>query len=145
AEDRILETYINNLSEGTPECFGERWRPKKHTLYLLCGECTIILEDVNLQLSLLVDGAVFTRLVVSVDWSATCEQLMGKFGCTQCIPPQPQELNDLNMIDMRGRLDEDWATFHKKYIKIWQHMYNYLPTREPFLMPELATTLDYMD
>ncbi|MBA0749394.1 hypothetical protein Gogos_003330 [Gossypium gossypioides] len=46
---------------------------------------------------------------------------------------------------MRGRLDEYWATFRKKYIEFWQYRYDYLPKREPFLMSELATSLDYMD
>ncbi|MFQ6632170.1 hypothetical protein Gotur_009148 [Gossypium turneri] len=26
----------------------ERWRPEMHTLHLLCGECTITLEEVQL-------------------------------------------------------------------------------------------------
>ncbi|KAG8478361.1 hypothetical protein CXB51_028113 [Gossypium anomalum] len=40
--------------------FIERWRPGTHTFHLPCGECTIILEDVQLQLGLLVDGSVLT-------------------------------------------------------------------------------------
>ncbi|MBA0789621.1 hypothetical protein Gotri_026329 [Gossypium trilobum] len=43
------------------------------------------------------------------------------------------------------KLKEDWPTFHKKYIEMWQRRYDYLPTCEPFLAPELATTPDYMD
>ncbi|MFQ6671032.1 hypothetical protein Gotur_035708 [Gossypium turneri] len=34
----------------------ERWRPETHTFHLPCRECTITLEDVNLQLGLPVDG-----------------------------------------------------------------------------------------
>ncbi|MFQ6630027.1 hypothetical protein Gotur_007512 [Gossypium turneri] len=30
----------------------ERWRPETHTFYLPSGECTITLEDVQLQLGL---------------------------------------------------------------------------------------------
>ncbi|MBA0783088.1 hypothetical protein Gotri_000859, partial [Gossypium trilobum] len=49
-----------------------------HTFYLPCGECTITLEDISLQLDLLVDGDVVTGPVVNANWSATCEQLLGK-------------------------------------------------------------------
>lgn len=31
----------------------------------------------------------------------------GQFGCTQHIPQQPQDLDDLHKINMRGRPDED--------------------------------------
>ncbi|KAH1083897.1 hypothetical protein J1N35_023658 [Gossypium stocksii] len=41
--------------------------------------------------------------------------VMWQYGCRQRIPPQPQEL------DMWGRLDEDWTTFHNKFIKMSQY------------------------
>ncbi|KAK5819442.1 hypothetical protein PVK06_024443 [Gossypium arboreum] len=44
-----------------------------HTFHLPSGKCTITLRDVNLQLGL----PVVTGLVVSADWSKTCEQLLG--------------------------------------------------------------------
>ncbi|KAH1031148.1 hypothetical protein J1N35_043322 [Gossypium stocksii] len=57
--------------------FVERWRPNMHTFHLPCGECTITLEDVQLQLGLPVDGSVFTRSAQSVDWGAICYDLLG--------------------------------------------------------------------
>ncbi|KAA3473978.1 serine/threonine-protein phosphatase 7 long form-like protein isoform X2 [Gossypium australe] len=36
----------------------ERWRPETHTYYLLCGECTITLEDVALRLDLPMVGPI---------------------------------------------------------------------------------------
>ncbi|MFQ6629941.1 hypothetical protein Gotur_008152 [Gossypium turneri] len=38
----------------------ERWRPEMHTFHLPCGECTITLEYVSLQLGLPVDGQPVT-------------------------------------------------------------------------------------
>ncbi|KAK5803771.1 hypothetical protein PVK06_031420 [Gossypium arboreum] len=35
----------------------ERWRSETHTFHLPCGECTITLEDVALQLGLPIDGS----------------------------------------------------------------------------------------
>ncbi|MBA0798293.1 hypothetical protein Gohar_008898, partial [Gossypium harknessii] len=56
----------------------ERWRLVTHTFHLPCSECTITLKDISLQLGLPVDGEVITGPMASVDWSATCEQLIGK-------------------------------------------------------------------
>ncbi|MBA0759770.1 hypothetical protein Gotri_022606, partial [Gossypium trilobum] len=54
----------------------ERWRLKRHTFHLSCSECTIILEDVHLQLGLPVDGLVVTRSVHFVDWGGVCGELL---------------------------------------------------------------------
>ncbi|MFQ6665529.1 hypothetical protein Gotur_032243 [Gossypium turneri] len=92
--DRVLQCYIRNIS-GPPSpltenylreagfwhvanigqgckldpklisAFIERWRPKMHTFHLPCGESTITLEDVQLQLRLLVDESVLTGSVQS--------------------------------------------------------------------------------
>ncbi|KAH1121817.1 hypothetical protein J1N35_004977 [Gossypium stocksii] len=43
----------------------ERWRLKTHTFHLSCGECTIILEDVALQLRLPIDDSLVTGLGLS--------------------------------------------------------------------------------
>ncbi|MBA0798103.1 hypothetical protein Gohar_008733 [Gossypium harknessii] len=95
-EDRILEKYINNLRKSAPKVIHghlrdvgflyaahmlrgtkldpaiinalfERWRLHTHTFHLPSGECTITLEDINLQLSLPVDWDVITEPVVSID------------------------------------------------------------------------------
>ncbi|MFQ6622555.1 hypothetical protein Gotur_002637, partial [Gossypium turneri] len=34
----------------------KRWRPETHTFHLSCGECTVTLEDVAVQLGLPIDG-----------------------------------------------------------------------------------------
>ncbi|XP_012453212.1 serine/threonine-protein phosphatase 7 long form homolog [Gossypium raimondii] len=54
----------------------ERWRPETHTFYLPCGECTITLEDVQLQFGLLVNGFTLTGSVQSADWGAVCYDLL---------------------------------------------------------------------
>ncbi|KAK5845361.1 hypothetical protein PVK06_001534 [Gossypium arboreum] len=48
--------------------------------YRMCFqcECTITLGDVCLQLDLPVNGEVVTGPVISVNWSATCDQLLKK-------------------------------------------------------------------
>ncbi|KAH1039336.1 hypothetical protein J1N35_041079 [Gossypium stocksii] len=103
---QLQMTYINNLSEGAPEvihghlrdvgflihgsyawgakldpsfvsAWVERWRQETHALHLPCDGCTITLEDVNLQLNLPINGDVVTGLVISADWSATYEKLLG--------------------------------------------------------------------
>ncbi|MFQ6651283.1 hypothetical protein Gotur_023674, partial [Gossypium turneri] len=48
----------------------ERWRLETHTFHLPCGECTVTLEEVNLQLGLPVDGYPVTGSAQSSDWPA---------------------------------------------------------------------------
>ncbi|MFQ6638201.1 hypothetical protein Gotur_012530, partial [Gossypium turneri] len=43
----------------------ERWRPETHIFYLPCGECTITLKDVQLQLRLPVDESALIGSVQS--------------------------------------------------------------------------------
>ncbi|MBA0801409.1 hypothetical protein Gohar_011777 [Gossypium harknessii] len=54
----------------------ERWRPEMHAFHLPCGECTITLEDVQLQLRLPMDESALTGSVQSVDWGAVCYDLL---------------------------------------------------------------------
>ncbi|MFQ6647600.1 hypothetical protein Gotur_021893 [Gossypium turneri] len=93
ADDCVLEGFIHNLSKSpNGEIRGylqdakflytshmledykldptlinalvERWGPKTHTFHLPCGECTITLEDIALQVGLPVGGPVVMGAVV---------------------------------------------------------------------------------
>ncbi|XP_052483108.1 protein MAINTENANCE OF MERISTEMS-like [Gossypium raimondii] len=55
----------------------ERWRPETHTFHFPCGECTVTLEDVALQLGLPIDGSPVTGLSAFTDPDALCYQLLG--------------------------------------------------------------------
>ncbi|MBA0654188.1 hypothetical protein Goklo_021249 [Gossypium klotzschianum] len=50
--------HMTNIGRGCKldskhiSAFVKRWRPEKDTFHLSCGECTITLEDVQLQLKL---------------------------------------------------------------------------------------------
>ncbi|KAH1091181.1 hypothetical protein J1N35_018438 [Gossypium stocksii] len=46
----------------------EKWRSETHILHLSCGECTITLDDVQLQLGLSMDGPALTGSVQSADF-----------------------------------------------------------------------------
>ncbi|MFQ6640689.1 hypothetical protein Gotur_015920, partial [Gossypium turneri] len=49
----------------------------RDTFHLLCEECTITLEDVQLELGLPVDGSALTGSVQSIDWGVVCYALLG--------------------------------------------------------------------
>ncbi|XP_012481108.1 serine/threonine-protein phosphatase 7 long form homolog [Gossypium raimondii] len=55
----------------------ERWRFETHTFHLPCRECTITLEDVQLQLRLSMDKSALIGSVQSVDWGPVCYDLLG--------------------------------------------------------------------
>ncbi|MBA0680966.1 hypothetical protein Goari_012634, partial [Gossypium aridum] len=65
--------HVANIGRGCKldpkliSVFVERWRPETHTFHLPCGECTITLEDVQLQLGLSVDGSVLTEFAQSAN------------------------------------------------------------------------------
>ncbi|MBA0866441.1 hypothetical protein Goshw_020995 [Gossypium schwendimanii] len=68
--------HVANISWGCkldPKLISElieSWRPETHIFHLSCGECTITLEDVQLQLGLPVDGSILIEPVQSADWGA---------------------------------------------------------------------------
>ncbi|XP_016707006.1 protein MAINTENANCE OF MERISTEMS-like [Gossypium hirsutum] len=55
----------------------ERWRLETHTFYFPCGECTVTLEDVAMQLGLPIDGRPVTGVSSFTDLAALCYQLLG--------------------------------------------------------------------
>ncbi|KAG8481738.1 hypothetical protein CXB51_026633 [Gossypium anomalum] len=81
--DQVLQCYIRNMP-GPPSSLienylqeAERWRPETYTFHLPCGECTITLEDVQLQLGLPVDGYAVTESTQSADWGVVYYELLG--------------------------------------------------------------------
>ncbi|KAK5784155.1 hypothetical protein PVK06_038675 [Gossypium arboreum] len=50
-----------------------------HTFHLPCGECTITLEDIALQVGLLVDGSTVTEAAVVLGKEDLYATLLGKF------------------------------------------------------------------
>ncbi|KAH1096594.1 hypothetical protein J1N35_013515 [Gossypium stocksii] len=55
----------------------ECWRPETHTFHLPCGECTVILENVALQLGLSIDGSAVTGVSAIAVLAALCYSLLG--------------------------------------------------------------------
>ncbi|KAG8482333.1 hypothetical protein CXB51_027309 [Gossypium anomalum] len=100
--DRVLQCYIRNMP-GPPSSLienylRERWRPETYTFHLPCGECTITLEDVHLQLGLPVDGYAVTGSASSADWGAVCYELLGAI---------PDNING-------GRIEMGWLRTHSR-------------------------------
>ncbi|KAH1038496.1 hypothetical protein J1N35_040239 [Gossypium stocksii] len=56
----------------------ERWYTETHTFIMPCGECTITLEDVAMQLELRVNGAVVRGRSKVLEPSVLCHKLLGR-------------------------------------------------------------------
>ncbi|XP_040956148.1 protein MAINTENANCE OF MERISTEMS-like [Gossypium hirsutum] len=55
----------------------ERWRSETHTFHFPCGECTVTLEDVTLQLGLPINESPVMGVSSFTDPAALCYQLLG--------------------------------------------------------------------
>ncbi|MFQ6624469.1 hypothetical protein Gotur_004116 [Gossypium turneri] len=59
----------------------ERWRPETHTFHFSCGECTVTLEDVALQLGLPIDGSPVTGVSAFAEPAALSNATEGELIC----------------------------------------------------------------
>ncbi|PPS14494.1 hypothetical protein GOBAR_AA06081 [Gossypium barbadense] len=71
------------------------------------------------------------------------DRVLRQFGFRQPIPMAPEVLDDHHKIDLR-QLHTDWPRFWSHYIQMWEDRYDYIPTREPIIVPELACVPEYM-
>ncbi|MFQ6654809.1 hypothetical protein Gotur_025632 [Gossypium turneri] len=85
-ENYMKETsfrHVANIGRGCKldskliSAFIESWIPEMHTFHLPCDECSITLEDVQLQLGLSMDGFVLTESAQSADWGAIYYNFLG--------------------------------------------------------------------
>ncbi|MFQ6622556.1 hypothetical protein Gotur_002637, partial [Gossypium turneri] len=56
----------------------KRWRPETHTFHLSCGECTVTLEDVAVQLGLPIDGNAVMGVSSTSRPATLCNELLGR-------------------------------------------------------------------
>ncbi|MFQ6667672.1 hypothetical protein Gotur_033609, partial [Gossypium turneri] len=75
----------------------KRWRPETHTFHFPCGECTVTLEDVALQLGLAIDGSPVMGVSTFAEPAALCYSLLGD-------SPNDDESNFLGLKDKFGHL-----------------------------------------
>ncbi|MBA0705782.1 hypothetical protein Golax_017943, partial [Gossypium laxum] len=68
-------------------------------------------------------------------------RVLQQFGFRQSIPVAPQYLDDLHHIDLRERTNENWPMFYAQFINIWNNRYDFLPTHEAIIVPELTCVL----
>ncbi|KAF1862276.1 hypothetical protein Lal_00026802, partial [Lupinus albus] len=76
-EEPLLDELMQLADSSLITVVVERWRPETHTFHLPCGECTITLEDVSLQLGVNVTGRPLIEPTY-FDWDEMCGELLGK-------------------------------------------------------------------
>ncbi|KAH1047624.1 hypothetical protein J1N35_038408 [Gossypium stocksii] len=123
------------------------WRLETNTFHLPCDECNIILENMQLQLGLPVDRSIVTGSVYTIDWRGVCGELLGlvseriyggqikmswlrrNFGDWMRIPLKSKQNDMLERTSFRSSED---------------NIYEFLPTCEASVAPELSCGSDYM-
>ncbi|KAH1063944.1 hypothetical protein J1N35_028931 [Gossypium stocksii] len=70
-------------------------------------------------------------------------RVLRQFGFRQLILVAPEKLDDEHKTDLQ-QLNTDWPRYWSDYIKMWENRYDYIPTREPIIVPELTCVLEYM-
>ncbi|KAK5771109.1 hypothetical protein PVK06_047284 [Gossypium arboreum] len=71
------------------------------------------------------------------------DRVLRQFGFRQLIPVELEVLDDEHKVDLR-LLNMDWLRHWSEYIEIWENRYDYIPTREQIIVPELAYVPKYM-
>ena len=66
-----------------------------------------------------------------------------QFWLSQEIPEEPNNLDHLHKLDMRGRQDENWVTRHAQWIEVWNNRHDLTLNGLPMLGP-LQHTIEYM-
>lgn len=63
----VVFIHISDLRVDLVSALVEQWRLETHTFHLPCGEETITLQDVAIQLGLSIDGQTVTSLGKVID------------------------------------------------------------------------------
>ena len=71
------------------------------------------------------------------------DRVLWQFGFRKPILVAPEVLDDEHKVDLR-LLNTDWLRHWSKYIEMWKNQYDYIPTREPIIVSELACVPKYM-
>ncbi|KAK5812622.1 hypothetical protein PVK06_028058 [Gossypium arboreum] len=71
------------------------------------------------------------------------DKVLQQFRFPQPIPVTSEVLDDEHKVDL-CLLNTDWPRYWSEYIEIWEKRYDYIPTREPIIVPELACMPEYM-
>ncbi|KAH1098132.1 hypothetical protein J1N35_015053 [Gossypium stocksii] len=113
----------------------ECWHSKTHTFHLSCGEHTVTLEDVALQLWLPIDGSAITSNVRLYSWGST---ILVMLYCELCRTTKPDAVDIVwdNRMVRRSQMDISFDLQPSlEYIQ-W-----YFSTRKSYLLGEQSTVV----
>ncbi|KAK5775166.1 hypothetical protein PVK06_043035 [Gossypium arboreum] len=71
------------------------------------------------------------------------DRVLRQFGFRQLILLELEVFDDEHKVDLR-LLNTDWPRHWSEYIEMWENRYDYIPTREPIIVPKLTCVPEYM-
>ncbi|KAK5838196.1 hypothetical protein PVK06_006923 [Gossypium arboreum] len=114
------------------------------------GDATEQSQNMRLPVTTAIMGTVSLSIFTSssrppiyISTHNKSDRVLRQFGFRKPILVASEVFDDEHKVDLR-QLHMDWPRFWSHYIEMWENQYDYIPTREPIIVPELACVVEYM-
>jgi hypothetical protein len=102
---RLVTDGLLMMDSASLMALVDRWRLETHTFHLLCGETTVMVQDVVMILGLPIDDTLICGLVSSAWWRGSIKEAIG-------IRPPPLDIPADQKDKKTMGIHSGWLTAH---------------------------------